>query len=254
MGRHGHHIRTEPGHVHGQLARCLNRIGVQQRPMPADDLGRRRHRLDHAGFVVRQHDGNQRRRITLRHQGLKGGKVDDAVPVRRDDFGPRGGFQNGRMLDRRHQQAFPSGTLDRQIIGFRAAAGEHHPGRRRAERPGHLFPCRLHMRARPAPGPMHRGPVACLGKQAGHDLGGFGPKRGRRVIVKISAHKLVPLAIRCQLAAAGPMPAESGPAIPRAPARAAAAAPREPAARSPPPARSADRWSPEPGSRSRPRG
>ena len=57
--RQAHEIDPELGHVDGDLACGLHRVGVNERAVGVRHLGDARHRLNNAGFVVGQHDRNE---------------------------------------------------------------------------------------------------------------------------------------------------------------------------------------------------
>ena len=63
-------------------------------------------------------------------QLLQGAEIDDAIAIDRDQrhrlAAGLGGFQHRRVLDGRDNEALDRSTLQRQIVGLAAAAGEHH--------------------------------------------------------------------------------------------------------------------------------
>ena len=155
VGAEGQEIHPELAHINLQLAGNLHRIGVDQDPFAAADGGNLGDRKQHAGLIVGVHAGHDRRVGSDRL--FQPVDVERAVALHRQigDVKPAplevvakihvGGVLHRRgdhvLLARVHHQ----GTVDRRVVRFRAAAGEHHLLRVGIDQGRHLFPRLFHM-------------------------------------------------------------------------------------------------------------
>ncbi len=80
--RQRHKIRTQPGAIERQLPGALHGIAMQERAAGVRDLRRLRHRLDDPGFVVGEHERDERRPRLRGEHPVEGVEIDD--PARRD--------------------------------------------------------------------------------------------------------------------------------------------------------------------------
>ena len=145
-----HQVDIVLDHVHRNLAERLHAVGVEQDAALVADLADLGHRLDHADFVVGVHDADQ--------DGLVGDgvaqliEIDQAVLLQRQIgdaaamlFELLAGIENGLVLGRRRDDVVAlfgvhlGHALDRQVVRFGGAAGEHDLFRVGADQVGDLL-------------------------------------------------------------------------------------------------------------------
>jgi len=100
VGGEGHHIHAKRLEINGDLARRLNGVHMQNAAFFMNDRGNIGNRLDHPGFVIGEHDRNQRRRFKVIQRRLQRTKIKLAVSGDGEPYRPRpGGAEDGIMLD-----------------------------------------------------------------------------------------------------------------------------------------------------------
>src|SRR5690606_31420011 len=124
-------VDIEFDHRHVDLAQRLDRIAVDQPADGMDDLSGLGHRLDHTGLVVDEHEGDDwlpAIRRQRRHDGLKPGKINNAIRMHWPGIWHFGKRAYRVMLNRRNHEP---GVLDRthratqrRLYGFRPSTGE----------------------------------------------------------------------------------------------------------------------------------
>lgn len=130
----GGRVDVEGAEINRNLADGLNGVGVQERASRVNAGGDFAHGVDHAGFVVGQHEGDERR---LRGEG--GGERGfieravgadwqqvDAVALSGETFAPT---EDGRVFDGTEEYVAAAGAgveggADGEGVAFGAAAGE----------------------------------------------------------------------------------------------------------------------------------
>jgi hypothetical protein len=83
--RHGQGVGAERREIHRDLAGGLDGVDMQPAIGLADQPGRLRHGLDHAGLIVGQHQADQGARAAV-PRPRQPVQVGDAVGVHRPDF------------------------------------------------------------------------------------------------------------------------------------------------------------------------
>ena len=192
-------IGLEAADLNGNLARGLYRVGVEVDVGFRSDSPDLLNGLQHAGFVVCHHDGNQ---PGTGAQGFADVfRVNQAAPVHRNvgyfaafALQMLAGVQDRVMLDGRadHVVARPGQPEEGQIVGFGAAAGKDNLRRASPQQRGYRFAGALHRR----PGVLavvvdRRGIAELFREVRQHRLQDGREHRAAGVIVEVnSAHKL----------------------------------------------------------------
>ena len=153
--REAHQVDVVVNHADRNLAHRLRRIRVQQHALLAADLPDFADRLDRADFVVAVHDRH--------HHGLLRDRVAQLIEVDQSIlphrqirhaaavlFEPLARVQNGLVLGRRRNEVVAllrvhlGRALQRQVVRFRGAAGEHDLFRARSNQVRQLLARLLH--------------------------------------------------------------------------------------------------------------
>ncbi len=181
--------------VDGDLARGLHRVDVHPAAGLAHHRAGLRHRLDHPGLVVGQHQGDEGRAVggvPARQAVLEPGEVGHAPGVDRQGFnfgaGGLGRLLHRLVLDGADDQALGAmgyGAVDRQGVGLGRAGHEDHAARRHRDEVSDRGPRRLDRAARGAARRVHRGRIAAQAQGAQHRRLGLGPDRRGRVVVEV---------------------------------------------------------------------
>ena len=151
----GKQIAANALYVDRDLARRLHRVGVEVNIGLGGDLADLFHRLQHAGFIVGHHDGDQPGVRPQRPAHVVGIDLASAVHRNVGDFAARcfqmlARVQHGMMLDGRGDDML-SGfgeTKNCQVVGFGATAGEHDLRSAASQQSGHRLARTLHRRPR----------------------------------------------------------------------------------------------------------
>ncbi len=202
----GHRVQAAGGVVDGELADRLDRVGVDRDAELVGDRRQLADRLDGPDLVVGPHHGRQRDapRVLLDGRPESLGR-DPAQPVDGQPldlgalvlFEPAHAVQHRVVLDlgdedaaatRIGGQTGPEQTLDREVVGLGATAGEHHLGRPRAESLGDRLAGLFDDATGGAPSGVQRVRVAGEAEPCSHRLDGSREHRRRRGMIKIDGH------------------------------------------------------------------
>ena len=195
-------IGAEVAERQRQPSGALHRID-HQKPLPGlDDVGRSAHRLDHAGLVVGELQGEHRlpgRRIVRGKSGFKRCQIKPAFAIDRQHGDllrrkPAAG-ENGGMLDSANIQmrdmncctAHAEIRRQHMIGGLGGAGDKGHLGGRNLAKPGHCLTRPSNHAARAPAFGMHRGRVAGKLHRVKHCRPRFGKKRRRCIVIEIEA-------------------------------------------------------------------
>ena len=150
-------VEAEPVKVQMPLAQHLHHVAVRCQSGVPGDANHLFDRLQDTRFVVGGHNRNQRapacRFGHLVDRLPQRIEINPSLAVNADHRRIRRRLKNRIMFDRTGYD--PVKSRQNEIIGFRAAAGEHDIGRPAAGQHRHLGPCRLHGHARMPPEGMN---------------------------------------------------------------------------------------------------
>ena len=157
MRRHTHGMHAERLEVHSYFPQRLYRIGMHPGTLLARHGGHFRQRLNHSGFVVRQHHRNQSGRIA--QSGLRIREIDPPVAVHRQFAQLPAAtrqilrrFRHTGMLDGADDNLAGLQVSRRaaheQIVRFRATGNEHHLRGLHIHQTRDLFARLVHRQAR----------------------------------------------------------------------------------------------------------
>ena len=153
--REAHQVNVVVDHADRNLAHRLRRIRMQQHALLAADLPDFADRLDRADFVVAVHDRHHHGLVRDRVAQLV--QIDQSIRLHRQIrypaaalFEPLAGVQHGFVLGRRRNQVVAlrrvhlRRALQRQVVRFRGAAGDHDLFRARSNQVRQLLARLLH--------------------------------------------------------------------------------------------------------------
>ncbi len=186
MGRDRHQIDAERLEIDRDLADGLNGIRMEQPALLMDDIGDLADRLDHAGLVIREHDGDKGRGFRRRQRRPQHINIENAV--RRDRQAHRaftGGGQHRIMFSRRDEQRPVRRRRESEIIRLRPAGGEDDFRRFAVDKIGKGGARLFHSTPRRSPRLMHRGRIAARRHHRRHRLHHLRVDRRGGVIVEI---------------------------------------------------------------------
>jgi hypothetical protein len=133
---------------------------MQQGAMPATHRGDLFHRLDHTGFVVRQHQTDQRSDAVAQKR-FEGIQIDDTVRIHRHDIGTGGSGANGIVFNGTYNETPPGGHgMDRGRVRLGSTTGKHQILGLTTKPAGDHLARILHDPTDTAAGSMNRGRIA----------------------------------------------------------------------------------------------
>ena len=189
MPRNRQQIAPNLFHAHRNLPRRLHRVGMKINS-----------RLNHAGLIIGEHDGNQ---LRIRPQcALHIRRIDGPASVHGDVghctalfFHMPASIQHRMVLNRRRNNLVPGlrNSENGKVVRLCPAAREHDLRSAAAEQRGHRLARPLYRRPRLLPMMMNGGCVAeVLREVRPHGLQNLRQRRSRCVIVKVNpAHEIV---------------------------------------------------------------
>ena len=198
VGRERQQIGAQHGDVAIDTARRLHGIDMEQTARRMNDRRGFRHRLNDAGFVVGEHQRNQRPRRFGNGFGERR-QIEPTLRIDRQFLDCLAGKASARahrdVLDGREQKfrsrKLVAGDLDcrrqRQHIGFGAARGKKHVTGACPDQCRDLFARLLDQTPRGAALGVHRGRIAGDRKRLGKGRPGLIAQRRRGVPIEIAA-------------------------------------------------------------------
>ena len=196
--------RREPAgcEVHRDVADCLNGVTVHRDVELGGDRGELRDRHQGADLVVGPHHRDEGDIAGVLQRGAQVRSTDRTLLVDRQPrhlsalvlHEPLDRIEDGVMLDRGGDDsgptrigvaARPEDALDGEVVALRAACGEDHLGRARAQHFGQRFARLLEAPAGHPPRSVQRGCVADGSQHSRHGLDGLGAHRGGGGVVEI---------------------------------------------------------------------
>ena len=183
----GHRVGAERRKVDGYLPHRLHGVAMQCCAVAVGDFGGLRDRLQHARFVIGEHQGNQLRRVGRRQHGIERIQVDHAIGVNRHTVRAGTGIQDGRVLDRTDKGPGRVGGPHDLVVGLGAAAGKDDLAWRRADEGRHLPPRVLDRLPCLSAGAVNRRCIADAGHRPAKRIDHLRADFRRRVVVQIKA-------------------------------------------------------------------
>ena len=162
------------------------------------DLGGFDHRLQNAGFVVRQHQRYHLRVVSSGQCGIQRRQIDHTLLVDEDKSGARTGIEYSRMLNSADESSRRVAQSHYLVVGLGTAAGEHHLVGRCPHQHRDLRARFFHRLTRVAPGAVNRRRVPNRRHCACKRIDDLGPDFRRRVVIQINA--LIHKRLNCRLA------------------------------------------------------